>query len=471
MDYVQKVSGTTKDVSDKSRSARREESKSSLEVPAKDRTNLSPVNEMLEGTPSSESVSSNEYNEVSNTLSPKDLSQVKSPSKKREGDKPNYDTYDIKEESAVTTSMDGAVRVAVLTHHAKNKFLKMLDPKPKPYEPIYNKYAHPYKNLRRDDENDGGDNKPSFSENKMPEKEAEEAEDPEADGYEPTNMLRELVLLKSAGFDLNDDKVKQFIDLKNELDDNDDESKSDKSDEAKDKDSAKNQDAKKEMKKTAQQNATEEQKDKTKKGDDQDHEKTVAEKDNNNAVSGKNKDNIDAEVEKLTTKNTPEKDVIAKDALAQQEDNFKHSENKDGNEPNINGKDGDMADCTASTEHPTHHSVAQTISENNTATSKPNGSNQDLPSQNGDQEKVLLERHVSFSDEPPNVLNAGATGRDEGGRQTTSVNDETDEPVFVVSSFDTFLQQLYVNMGMFLCVVYLISFKYWRVFILGLLFM
>ena len=227
MDYVSKVTAAATEVKQEQSPTKTSQQKSSLSVPVMDRPSLSPVNEISEGVPSSESSSGGkEHNEMSNALPQKNLSQVAPPSRKKEGDKPNYETYDIEEESALT-SMDKVVMGAILTNKAKNKFLKMLDPKPKPYEPIFNARAHPYKNLRQDE-----DQTNSTKNTPIQEEEKEGPEDPEADGYEPTNMLRELVLLKSAGFDLNDEKVKQFIDLKNELDDNKetDENKPDKSD-------------------------------------------------------------------------------------------------------------------------------------------------------------------------------------------------------------------------------------------------
>ena len=120
------------------------------------------------------------------------------------------------------------------------------------------------------------------------------------------------------------------------------------------------------------------------------------------------------------------------------------------------------------TSHPTvklekkyKNSVAQTsLEENMKSSATANESNPVSPSElHSDSDmRVKLGRNVSFSDESPAIFEVDSPGPQSEGASQDSVNrqrhvgpssDETDEPVFVVSSFDTFLQQLYVNMGMY----------------------
>ena len=483
MDYVPKVNpAAASEVREVPGLAKTSQQKSSLSVPVTDTPSVSSFNEISKGVPSSES-SSKEFNEMSNALPQKDLSQVTSPSRKKEGEKPNYDTYDIEEESALT-SMDKVVMGAILTNKAKHKFLKMLDPKPKPYEPIFNTRAHPYKNLRQDeDQTNLTKNTPAQEEEK------EGPEDPEAEGYEPTNMLRELVLLKSAGFDLNDEKVKQFIDLKNELDDNKeaDESKTDKEGASNQEDDLdKEGDTKKNDNQMAPKNMAKESgvQDDSKSPEANGTAETdlkvetpidnkVGVKTNNVSVSNKNEED---ETNVVRAKNTIEKEHLSS-AIAENgqvsgnkdKDETVHTSENNGQKRSESGgeKSGniglDTSYLAVKLEKKYKNSVAQTSPEENKKLSesslKADESNPESPSELRNDTKVKLERHVSFSDESPDVFEVDSSVPQAEGASQDSVNrkqrqvgpssDETDEPVFVVSSFDTFLQQLYVNMGMY----------------------
>ena len=494
MDYVPKVNlAAASEVREVPGFAKTSQQKSSLSVPGTDTPSVSSFNEISKGVPSSES-SSKEFNEMSNARPQKDLSQATSPSRKKEGEKPNYDTYDIEEESALT-SMDKVVMGAILTNKAKHKFLKMLDPKPKPYEPIFNTRAHPYKNLRQDeDQTNLTKNTPTQEEEK------EGPEDPEAEGYEPTNMLRELVLLKSAGFDLNDEKVKQFIDLKNELDDNKeaDENKTDKNDALKQEDdSSKEDDNKKNDNQMAPKNMAKES------GVQDDNKSPEANRtvetilkveiyrynktevthiDNRsgvktNNVSASNK-NEEEERKVVPAENTIEKEYLSSliaengqvSANNDKDETVHTSENNGQNHSESSGEKSvniglDTSYLAVKLEKKYKNSVAQTSPEENKKLSesslKADESNPESPSElcNDSGKRVKLERHVSFSDDSPAVFEVDSSVPQAEGTSQDSVNrkqrqvgpssDETDEPVFVVSSFDTFLQQLYVNMGMY----------------------
>ena len=487
MDYVPKVTAAAAtEVKQEPGLAKTSQQKSSLSVPVIDRLSLSPVNEMSEGVPSSESSSgSKDHNDKSNALPQKDLSQFASPSRKKEGDKPNYDTYDIAEESSLT-SMDKVVMGAILTNKAKNKFLKMLDPKPKPYEPIFNTRAHPYKNLRQDE-----DQSNPIKSTPIQKEEKEGPEDPEEEGYEPTNMLRELVLLKSAGFDLNDEKVKQFIDLKNELDDNKeaDESKTDKKETSNEEDNSdKEDDNKKNDNQTAPKDTV---KDIGVHDDIKSSEGSVIAKTDSKAETPiDNKVEVKKNNVSVSNENEEEegKDVLVKNATGKEHlsspvaENGQVSGNKNKDETVHGGENNwqkggessgessnnikpDISYLSVKLEKKYRNSVAQTSPQENirssTSSVKANESNSESPSDLLDDSgtRVKLERHVSFSDDSPAVFEVDSPISQLEGASQDSVNrrqrqvgpssDETDEPVFVVSSFDTFLQQLYVNMGMY----------------------
>lgn len=104
----------------------------------------------------------------------------------------------IKEAPVLESNLDDTIRKVVAVNRAKKAFL---EPVRLQYPlQIYNTKAHPYSNLKETES----------IRNSVDEGDEDIVEDPEDKDYTPTNMLTELVLLKSSGFDTSEDKVKAF---------------------------------------------------------------------------------------------------------------------------------------------------------------------------------------------------------------------------------------------------------------------
>ena len=445
MDYVSKVNVSVSEMpnTDNTPSVSGEgklkvpKQKSNLAIPSNERPSLSPVNELSESGSNKSSSDSKDNAEGSTLLQQKEISSIESPSQRLEGEKPKYDTYDIVEESSLT-SMDRVVKGAMLTEKARQKFLKLLEPKPKPYEPIFNTRAHPYKNFREDDDEAMNTN------NKETDETEPDSEDPEAEGYEPTNMLRELVLLKSAGFDLNDDKVKQFIDLKNELDENKDDknetpNSSDQNTKTEEKDTSK-EEVKDNLKDLTNNKENSNLKDNAETTVNETVKDTEFEKGKNTSgIGGTSKENLEGAVTKKEMKpKTENKDKMHQKKLDDRQISTSNSLKKESTDSVLEEAPEDGKAMSSPPKQTTENSGIET---------------QERAGNNN--KKVNIERHVSFSEEPPVVYDMDTTSTqtegDTGGLanfRPQKEDEETDEPVFVVSSFDTFLQQLYINMGM-----------------------
>ena len=464
-------------------------SEDSSGFPVNDRLSLSPVNELSEYGISSESSAGSRDNDKENISQQKELSSVESPSQRQEGDRVNYYTYDIVEESAMT-SMDGVVMGAILTNKAKNKFLKIPNPKPIPYEPIFNRHAHPYKNFGNED----GDTNTKKTQSEV---EEPHAEDPEDQSYEPTNMLRELVLLKSAGFDQNDDKLNDFDGLKMELDEN---KKRDGGNEEVETENADNENTKIEgqtdevtdlndnfqLENTVESspctlNIDEANKEtetldvppikkKTNKKKEEKFNWDIAEKSRRSSTSSSNTSELDLECH--SPLGNKDKEAKRENVDISNEKQYPTCVQKSNDSKS--GASNDSTNLPEENKSSFDTVVEESPEDIEGLSAIPRGSHQKIHPEtrencdnnsetNTECLKAKIERHVSFSEKPSVVFELDSVGTQTDGSSDESANkkkeeeasnDDTDEPVFVISSFDTFLQQVYVNMGMFLLRLY-----------------
>ncbi len=372
----------------------------------------------------------------------------------------------IKEESMLT--VDSVVLSAVVAQRAKNKFLSLLDAKPLPYEPVFNLRAHPYKNLRTAEDEDEKPVKPVAPEDiKGP-------EDPEDDNYEPTNMIDELVLLKSSGFDINEEKVHQ---LQLEIEDDEKKKIAARAEEAKRKEEAKRNDEREKLGQnelvqdenaaTAEQEEGENESStmdtlQVPKGKRRKHKKTKRSR----VSSSSSSDGGDARTETDGSQNSDR----AEDRMAPEgeKQNETLASMPNGTGSSVRRKKSEAtakadkvdASVGAGTDKEVplasnRRSLPQNLQSKPETTQDQSGSVRHFSDSVATQTEdlSLSEGLIRFE-----VMDAGAAADLHPGtapplqeHHPAAANSEytTDEPVFVISTFDTFLQQLYVNMGTF----------------------